>query len=386
MKVIKNSDNNYTMINPLTTVNRINLYKTVNKENQSDVMLYLLMTRIIADYTNRLDVVSFRQYKAQNYDLRTLINSYDFDQKIVIEYSVEYIDNLVKQDIVLDILNQIIDVNIINEEMIAQKRDDLITEIETIKDNPQSEIRNLFSKTIYQDALNVEEMINSLKKITAQDLITGLDKVNQASVFLQINYQQVNKQVDSLATSSINQYFNQQTLNHTIDDEVIDSNNNQANLMLGYKIDIELSREEKIMFNAVFGNGADSLLFKIIREQHHLCYSVNSMLMENNILGVYVGLDQDKLDFCIKEINKILTNIANNQAGYDLASTKQQVVDKLMRNADKFSYNKQQILNHVLFGYEYQLDKIIEKINLIEQPTITNIANNISYINKVIIK
>ena len=42
------------------------------------IMIYLLLTRIINDYTNELDVVSFRQYKAKNYDLRTSINSYDY--------------------------------------------------------------------------------------------------------------------------------------------------------------------------------------------------------------------------------------------------------------------------------------------------------------------
>ena len=160
----------------------------------------------------------------------------------------------------------------------------------------------------------------------------------------------------------------------------------QANIMLSYKINTKLSREEKILFNALFGSGADSLLFKIIREQHHLCYSVSSMLMENDILAVYVGLDKDKIDFCIKEVNNILDQLKENDSIYNLDSIIKQVEDKLLRSRDKFSYNKQLIINHVLFGYEYDINTIINNISNMTSDKIKDIANVITPINQVIIK
>lgn len=386
MKVIKNTNSNYSMINPLTTVNRINLYKTIDKDNVDDVMIYLLLTRIINDYTNELDVVNFRQHKAKNYDLKTSINSFDYAKKIVIEYSVEYIDKLVNQDIVLDIINQIISINDINENLFIQKREDLITEIKSIKDNPQSEVKNLLAKTLYQDALNIEEMIDALLNISINNLKQALNKIINAQIFLQINYLQEQKEVNDFTTTNLDNKFSYQPLNQEITDLVVDDNNTQANIMLSYKINTKLSREEKILFNAVFGSGADSLLFKIIREEHHLCYSVSSMLMENDILAVYVGLDQDKIDFCIKEVNNILNNLKEDDGIYNLVSTIKQVEDKLLRSSDKFSYNKQLILNHVLFGYEYDINSIISKISNMTNDKIKDIANVITPINKVIIK
>lgn len=386
MKVIKNTINNYSMINPLTTVNRINLYKNINKDNVNDVMIYLLLTRIINDYTNELDVVSFRQYKAKNYDLRTSINSYDYAKKIVIEYSVEYIDNLVNNDIVLDVINQIISINNINQSLFIQKRDDLITEIKSIKDNPQSEVKNLLAKTLYQDALDIEEMINVLTNIRIDDLTQALEKIINTKIFLQINYLADKKEVNDFTTTSVANKFDYQPLNQDIKDLVVDDNNMQANIMLSYKINTKLSREEKILFNALFGSGADSLLFKIIREQHHLCYSVSSMLMENDILAVYVGLDKDKIDFCIKEVNNILEQLKENDSIYNLDSIIKQVEDKLLRSRDKFSYNKQLIINHVLFGYEYDINTIINNISNMTSDKIKDIANVITPINQVIIK
>ena len=89
----------------------------------------------------------------------------------MIEYSVEYIDKLVNQDIVLDMINQIISIDDIKENLFIQKREDLITEIKSIKDNPQSEVKNLLTKTLYQQTNGSREpssaLVQSAKSIWA---------------------------------------------------------------------------------------------------------------------------------------------------------------------------------------------------------------------------
>ena len=329
-------------------------------------------------------VYIYDEYNKNNQTCDDLVEN--FIQNAIKHSMQEYIDNLVNSDIVLDVINQIISINNINQSLFIQKRDDLITEIKSIKDNPQSEVKNLLAKTLYQDALDIEEMINVLTNIRIDDLTQALEKIINTKIFLQINYLADKKEVNDFTTTSLANKFDYQPLNQDIKDLVVDDNNMQANIMLSYKINTKLSREEKILFNALFGSGADSLLFKIIREQHHLCYSVSSMLMENDILAVYVGLDKDKIDFCIKEVNNILEQLKENDSIYNLDSIIKQVEDKLLRSRDKFSYNKQLIINHVLFGYEYDINTIINNISNMTSDKIKDIANVITPINQVIIK
>ena len=45
--------------------------------------------------------------------------------------------------------------------------------------------------------------------------------------------------------------------------------------------------------SAIFGNGTNSILFKIVREKNGLCYTINSSVNRfNNSLVVYAGINK----------------------------------------------------------------------------------------------
>lgn len=139
-------------------------------------------------------------------------------------------------------------------------------------------------------------------------------------------------------------------------------------------------------FNTVFGSGADSLLFKIVREAHHLCYSVNCQIIDQKYLSVYVGCDLDKVALAQDLIINILKDLANGTIDYDLASSKQQLIDTILQLTNDFNYQLRQVTSFVLFNQDYDQELRFKKIKATSETDIKNIAKHITLLNKILIK
>lgn len=64
------------------------------------------------------------------------------------------------------------------------------------------------------------------------------------------------------------------------------------------------------VLNVIFGGGADSKLFKIVREKHSLCYTIYSKPKRlDNILIIRTGINRDNYHKTLKLIEKILLDM-----------------------------------------------------------------------------
>lgn len=92
-----------------------------------------------------------------------------------------------------------------------------------------------------------------------------------------------------------------------------DTDNNQSNLAIACRVH-GLSDYERnyplTLFNIIFGGGCDSKLFKEVREEHSLCYSVYSIPNKlDHLLIIKAGIDRYNFDKTIEIIEKDLNDM-----------------------------------------------------------------------------
>lgn len=93
----------------------------------------------------------------------------------------------------------------------------------------------------------------------------------------------------------------------------------QAIMLMGFKGHsltkvIQDNYASSVLFNAL-GQGMHSLLFDRIREELGLCYGIsagNSSSFNYGLSYIYCQLAEEKVEFAVDEINKILTNVKAN--------------------------------------------------------------------------
>lgn len=107
--------------------------------------------------------------------------------------------------------------------------------------------------------------------------------------------------------------------NNNFDDEknikekIDKDKNNQSKLIMLYKICNMTDRERNVIlpiFNRIFGLGADSKLFKNVREKKSLAYVIRSSASrEDNILSVFAGINANSKDNVVNAVKEELLNI-----------------------------------------------------------------------------
>ena len=97
-----------------------------------------------------------------------------------------------------------------------------------------------------------------------------------------------------------------------------DSNFSQANLVVGFNLD-NLTKEEQNytlnLFDEILCRGGlNSKIYKSLREENQLCYSVSSICSKyDNLYYVYVTLDEKNVDLAIKLIKKAVKEMAKGK-------------------------------------------------------------------------
>ena len=96
--------------------------------------------------------------------------------------------------------------------------------------------------------------------------------------------------------------------------KVIEEDNvTQSKLNLGYKL-YDMSLDEKeyplVLYSIILGGGADSKLFKDVREKNSLCYYIYDVINNyDNIMRISAGISKESYEKCVKLINKNFKNM-----------------------------------------------------------------------------
>lgn len=110
----------------------------------------------------------------------------------------------------------------------------------------------------------------------------------------------------------------------------------QDSLFLAYNV-VDFTLREKLyvapLFNAILGNnGLSSKLFKSIREENSLCYTVRSIYnrFDQNII-IYSGIDKKDKNKCIELINIAMNDIAKGNISDDELNSAKKISETLIK-------------------------------------------------------
>ncbi len=155
----------------------------------------------------------------------------------------------------------------------------------------------------------------------------------------------------------------------------------QSQLALGFKLDKTSDFEKRYVLNVfsyILGGGADSKLFKDVREKHSLCYSISSSGVPlNNAFFITAGISHENFK---KTVSLIKKNVKSMQQGNfseeDIMKAKITYVNGIKELED----NPQNLLS-LYTGMEYlkgdSIDMRIKKISKVTKKDIMKLASKV---------
>ena len=146
------------------------------------------------------------------------------------------------------------------------------------------------------------------------------------------------------------------------------SDNNQSNLIMGYKLDkLSLFERQYVMliYCYILGLGPDSKLFRNVREKHSLCYSISCNFINGmNMLVIKTGINK-------KDYSKVLRLVKKEVKDMEKGNFKDQDISNakiIYKSALKGSNDSPfQIVGSYLMKEYYDYDLVSDRMNNIDK-------------------
>lgn len=156
----------------------------------------------------------------------------------------------------------------------------------------------------------------------------------------------------------------------------------QTNLILGFNLG-DLTKEELYysltLFDEIICNGGlNSKIYKYLREENQLCYSVSSILSKyDNLYYIYVSLNEKNVDLAIKLIKQAVKEMAKGKiSDEELECSKRQLLNSLKMVLD----NQSSLINNYTFNTIVGtplFDELKEKYKCVTKEDIASLAKKL---------
>ncbi len=161
------------------------------------------------------------------------------------------------------------------------------------------------------------------------------------------------------------------------------SNTKQTRLVIIY--DYEEFHKDRMLyacqiFNGIFGGEVSSKLFKRIREELSLCYSIHSFYdTQASVFSVMCGIDKSNINKVILEIDNELSNIINGDfSDLDIDNNKLIIKNQLLKLEDQMNSIISHEITYLLIDDErFDIEKEIELVDSINKEDIIKIASTL---------
>lgn len=234
----------------------------------------------------------------------------------------------------------------------------------------------MFSEEMFR--FNPKGELESLQEVTSETLMNCYNEMmnsNQKEMYI-IGDIDANEIIDIIS----NTFHFQEGLPQSrwLDDEIVKESEpqtykehgelSQSRITMGYRTDILSNHEDTeamILFNILFGESDQAILFQTIRESHHLGYYVSSSYFGNKgVLFVFAGVakgDEDQTILLIQDSLKQIQRHQLSEESLDLA--KETLINRIKRSSDSLSsVIARHVMNMKLFNTPYNEEEKIEKI------------------------
>lgn len=271
----------------------------------------------------------------------------------------------------------------------------LKNEIESLYENPnryalRRSLINMDSESVSSYSMLGD--LDSLNEVTTSNLVDTYHELFDKSIcdIYVIGNLDMNKVVDIIKDKfkinsdynrSIDLYVEQKIKDKVLD--VVESGKYEQDTFIMISNLVNLSKYEKDyvvrLFNVLFGSGGlTSKLYKYIREENSLCYTLNNGYNKfDSLLIMTAGIDKKNKDLVIELYDKALNEMINGDFTLDeLNNAKKTMISSIKINEDSMGG----IINNYLF-YELDgtdlYDERIEKYKNITKEEIIKVAKKI---------
>ena len=257
------------------------------------------------------------------------------------DYSLDFLSEV--------ILNPNIDEKGFNKEYFNIIKNDMITNIRNIKDNPNLYAGIEYAKIMYKNTPSEYSSypdIDDLNDVTPESLYDFYKELFQGKYKIDIA---VIGEIDESISDKIFERFsnikgNNKKLSlkikHKYDDKVITKIDslpfNQSKLYVGYRlIDLDFHEINHVLkvYNTILGTMNDSILFNIVREEHSLCYTVGSYVSKYNpSLTIYAGINKVNYEKSLELIKECVNLISDKNAVSRLFDSAKKTINTYLNN------------------------------------------------------
>lgn len=156
----------------------------------------------------------------------------------------------------------------------------------------------------------------------------------------------------------------------------------QAKLVLGYRMPIYYKEEgyyEAILFDMLFGGSAESLLFKTLREELGLVYSVQSSYNPyKGVFFVYMGINKEEYQRVLDALETLINHVIQKEySDEDLDIAKKQYTNSLIQSYDSINGLAYKIEHSSMYQTDIDMDKTLKTISKIDKEGIRQAARTL---------
>lgn len=247
------------------------------------------------------------------------------------------------------LFNPNVDKNGFNKKYFDLLKNETITKIKSMKDNPNLYASVEYAKLMYKDtpaSYYMSPTLEQIQKVTPQKLYNFYNKLLNGEYKVDIC---VLGEIDNTIINAINNKFNIiigndkkyefsifKNKNTKLIEKVDTLSFNQSKLYMGYKLDDltthEINHVLKV-YNTILGTMNDSILFNVVREENSLCYSIGSYVSKyNSSLTIYAGINKSNYEKTVSLIKECVEKMSDKKIVEKLFSSAKKTINTYLNN------------------------------------------------------
>ena len=303
------------------------------------------------------------------------------------EKSVEFLSDL--------IFNPDIENNSFKAKAFKNAKNALVEDLNTFNDSPRSYSSTRLYEEMFKDsilsyrAIGYKEDLDGITESNLYDDYKDIIKNDYADIFVIGNFNEDNM------LEIIKKYFpsnetEKERISHFVTHDSFRSEVNrvtekkdylQSTLMLGYKIE-DLTDFEKqyvsYVYSFILGGSSNSKLFKTVREENSLCYSISSHIKSvSSSMVISAGINASDSEKAIQLINKCVQDMSDGN--FDESEINNAIItyiNALSEIEDEPSSILNSCITQNFFGYD-SLEKRKENITKVTKEMIISLGKKI---------
>ena len=292
------------------------------------------------------------------------------------------------------LLNPNVSDNKFNSKYFNIVKNDIITSIKATKDSPGEYSRIEFNKLMYKgtpQGYNLKPTIEEIEEVNEanlyefyNNLFNGDYKIDIVLLGdienIDISYID-NKMQGIKGNNKKLNIFNKVNYEKKTIEKIDSLHFNQSKLYMGYRLDELTDYELRYvirLYNTILGSMNNSILFKTVREDNSLCYSIGSYYSRySKSLTIYSGINKDNYDKTVKLIKECVESMGDINIISKYLMSAKKTINTFLNNYydDAFSQLNERYMNE--FDDVIDVEKLREIYNSITEEEIVALNERI---------